>query len=296
MHPYLIDIPLPFSDEPFHLRSFGVMVALGFIFGSWILGRLAQKHGDDPEGDQERYASVTMWVLMGLFLGGRMLYVIVEIARYRSTGDVNLPGYGFMNDPLSIIKVWQGGLVMYGGLSGAVIGGVLRARMLGLRPRHALDLGLVAGCFGQAVGRIGCFLVGDDYGQLVPDHLAHLPFPITVEVPKPLPDGSLFGVANMGETLWATQLWMTANAALLGGIALWILSRRRWEGQITAWLLVLYPIGRFIIEEFRGDSVRGVWFGGFLSTSQLISCAAFPVGLWLLWRGHQRHAQESATT
>ena len=64
MHPYLIDIPLPFSDEPFHLRSFGVMVALGFIFGSWILGRLARRHGDDPEGDQERYASVTMWILL----------------------------------------------------------------------------------------------------------------------------------------------------------------------------------------------------------------------------------------
>ena len=296
MHPYLRDIPLPVSDEPFHLRSFGVMVALGFIFGSWVLGRLAQKHGDDPEGDQERYASVTMWTLMGLFLGGRLMYVAVEVAKYLSAGQAGMIGEQFINDPLSIFYVWQGGLVMYGGLTGCILGGLFRARRLGLRPRLALDLGLTAGCFGQAVGRIGCFLVGDDFGQIVPDHLAHLPFPLTVEVPKPLPDGSLFGVANMGETLWATQLWMTCNAALLGGIALWILSRRRWEGQVTAWLLVLYPIGRFIIEEFRGDSVRGVWFGGFLSTSQLISCAAFPFGLWLLWRGHQRHAQESATT
>jgi len=237
-----------------------------------------------------------MWVLMGLFLGGRLMYVAVEVAKYLSAGQAGMIGEQFINDPLSIFYVWQGGLVMYGGLTGCILGGLFRARRLGLRPRLALDLGLTAGCFGQAVGRIGCFLVGDDFGQIVPDHLAHLPFPLTVEVPKPLPDGSLFGVANMGETLWATQLWMTCNAALLGGIALWILSRRRWEGQVTAWLLVLYPIGRFIIEEFRGDSVRGVWFGGFLSTSQLISCAAFPFGLWLLWRGHQRHAQESATT
>ena len=296
MHPYLIDIPLPFSDEPFHLRSFGVLVALGFIFGSWILGLLAQRYGDDPKNDPDRYASVTMWVLMGLFLGGRLMYVAVEVAKYLSAGQAGMIGEQFINDPLSIFYVWQGGLVMYGGLTGCILGGLFRARRLGLRPRLALDLGLTAGCFGQAVGRIGCFLVGDDFGQIVPDHLAHLPFPLTVEVPKPLPDGSLFGVANMGETLWATQLWMTCNAALLGGIALWILSRRRWEGQVTAWLLVLYPIGRFFIEEFRGDSVRGVWLGGFLSTSQLISCAAFPFGLWLLWRGHQRHAQESATT
>jgi len=295
MHPYLIDIPLPFSDDPYSLKSFGVMVALGFIVGSWILGLLARRYGDDPEMDQERYASVTMWVLMGLFLGGRMLYVIVEVARYRSTGDVTMPGYGFMNDPFSILYVWQGGLVMYGGLTGAVVGGLLRARKLGLRTRHALDLGLTAGCFGQAIGRIGCLLVGDDYGQIVPDHLTHLPFPITIEVPRDLPDGSLFGYQNAGQTLWATQLWMTANALLLGAIAMWILSRRKWAGQITAWLLVLYPIGRFTVEEFRGDSVRGLWFGGFLSTSQLISIAALPFGLLLLWRGHKQNAVESAT-
>jgi prolipoprotein diacylglyceryltransferase len=107
-----------------------------------------------------------------------------------------------------------------------------------------------------------------------------------------LPDGSLFGFHNAGQTLWATQLWMTANALLLGAIALWILSRRKWPGQITAWLLVLYPIGRFIIEEFRGDSVRGLWFGGFLSTSQLISLVILPFGLFLLWRGHRKHAAE----
>ena len=88
---------------------------------------------------------------------------------------------------------------------------------------------------------------------------------------------------------------MMANAALLGVFALWLLSRRKWAGQITAWMLILYPIGRFIIEEFRGDSVRGLWFGGYLSTSQLISIAALPFGLFLLWRGNQRHIAESAS-
>ena len=295
MHPYLIDIPLPFSDEPFHLRSFGVMVALGFIFGSWLLGVLSRRYGDDPENDPERYASVTMWVLLGLFLGGRLLYVIVEIARYRSSGDLSSAGYGFVSDPLSILKVWQGGLVMYGGLTGAIVGGLVRAHRLGIRKRQALDLCLAAGCFGQAIGRIGCLLVGDDYGQIVPDHLAHLPFPITVEVPRDLPDGSLFGFHNAGQTLWATQLWMTANALLLGAFAMWLLSRRKWTGEVTAWLLILYPIGRFLIEDFRGDSVRGLWFGGYLSTSQIISIAALPFGLFLLWRGRQKHAAESSS-
>lgn len=294
MHPYLIDIPLPFSDEPFHLRSFGVLVALGFIFGSWILGLLAQRYGDNPKDDPDRYASVTMWILMGLFLGGRLMYVAVEVAKYLSEGRAGMIGEQFIKDPLSIFYVWQGGLVMYGGLTGCIIGGLLRSRQLGLRPKLALDLGLTAGCFGQAVGRIGCFLVGDDYGQKVPEHLQSLPFPIIYEVPKPLPPGSLFGVHNMGETLWATQLWMTINATLLGLFALWMLSRQRWTGQVTACLLILYPIGRYFVEEFRGDSVRGLWFNGFMSTSQLISLTAFPFGLFLLWRGSKRHKAELA--
>jgi prolipoprotein diacylglyceryltransferase len=98
----------------------------------------------------------------------------------------------------------------------------------------------------------------------------------------------------MGETLWATQLWMTINATLLGLFALWILSRQRWSGQVTACLLILYPIGRYFVEEFRGDSVRGLWFNGFMSTSQLISLTAFPFGLFLLWRGSKRHKAKIA--
>ena len=296
MHPYLIDIPLPFSDEPFHLRSFGVMVALGFIIGSWILGHLAKRYGDDPENDPERYASVTMWILIGLFIGGRALYVIVEIAGYLSSGDeiANRTGYGFVHDPLSILMVWKGGLVFYGGLTGAVVGGIIRARKLGLRTRHALDMGLTAGCFGQAIGRIGCFLVGCDFGTLVPNNLTHLPFPITVKLPEKLHEASLFATKyEGGEILWATQLWMMANAALLGVFALWLLSRRKWAGQITAWLLVLYPIGRYAVEAFRGDTGRGVWFNETLSTSQLISMVALPFGLFLLWRGHQKYARET---
>lgn len=93
-------------------------------------------------------------------------------------------------------------------------------------------------------------------------------------MPDPLPDGSLFGSENAGQVLWATQPWMSLNALLLGFVAWSILRKRRYTGQVTLWTLLLYSITRFVIEAFRGDTLRGIWLGGLMSTSQIISVVA----------------------
>jgi phosphatidylglycerol---prolipoprotein diacylglyceryl transferase len=127
-------------------------------------------------------------------------------------------------------------------------------------------------------------MVGDDFGAVVPEALQHLPFPITVTVPDPLPEGSLFGSANAGQVLWGTQMWMSFNALILGFIAWRILKKRRYTGQVTLWALLIYSITRYTIENFRGDEIRGLWFGGILSTSQLISIVAGLFALVMLVR------------
>ena len=276
MHPYLFSIPLWFRDEPFHLRSFGVLVAFGFLFGANVLQRLVKKYGDDPEQDAERYSSIIMWTLFGVFGGARAMYVIVEILRDSPIGQ------RYLEDPLSMLFFWEGGLVMYGGFAGGALAGVMKAKLLGVRWVHALDMALVAAFFAQAIGRVGCLLVGDDFGKIVPEKYEHLPFPITLHVPDPLPEGSLFGADNAGQVLWATQTWMSLNALFLGIIAWRILARRRYAGQVTLWVIVLYAIGRYVIEMFRGDAIRGLWFDGLMSTSQLISVSAGLVALVLL--------------
>src|SRR5262249_6090259 len=156
------------------IRSFGLMLAIGFLVGTWVLNRLVQRYGDDPAKDPARYSRATVWVLVGVVLGARLMYVIVEIAR--RTDD----GREFLANPMMILAVWKGGLVMYGGLFGGVLGGLWCVKKEGLRPWHALDLGLIAGFVGQAIGRVGCLLVGDDYGRVVPPQYEHLPFPITL--------------------------------------------------------------------------------------------------------------------
>jgi phosphatidylglycerol:prolipoprotein diacylglycerol transferase len=278
VHPILFEVP----GLGWPLRSFGVMVAIGFLIGSWILGRLAARYGDDPAQDPARYSATTVWVVAGVIGGARVMYVIVEILRGSETGQ------SFLDDPLSVLYVWKGGLVMYGGLIGSVLLGLYAANRNGLRPLHALDLGVVAGFVGLALGRVGCLLVGDDHGRVVPEDWQWLPFPVTLRVPDPLPAESLFGLENAGQLLYATQPLMSLKALAVAFLGWQILRRRRYTGQVALWCLLAYAVLRYGVELLRGDTVRGVWFGGALSTSQIVSIAVALGASVLLYRSRDR--------
>lgn len=314
--------PVLFELGKFPVRSFSVLVMVGFLLGTWLWARLLARHGTDPEKDPVASSAVATWILVGVIGGARLMYVVVESARYLAADvtpamsayleaedrgvaqnrllledptalDAAQPlttGYDFLHDPFQIIAIWQGGLVMYGGLFGAVLLGLWAARREGMHPWNALDTGLIAGMLGQAVGRWGCLLVGDDYGSVVPERFRELPFPITLKVPelewlKANPE-SLFDDALAGEVLWATQPWMSVNALLVGLAGLYVLQRRSWHGAASVWILFHYSISRFAIEAFRGDSVRGLWFDGAISTSQLVAIpgAVAAIALWLWLR------------
>jgi phosphatidylglycerol:prolipoprotein diacylglycerol transferase len=177
---------------------------------------------------------------------------------------------------------------MYGGMLGAIGFGMFRAWQLGVAPVHALDLGLVAGFVGQAIGRVGCLLVGDDHGKVVPEGWSWLPFPITLRVPDPLPEESLFGLQNAGLQLWATQPLMSLKALLVAFIGWQMLKHRKYAGQVSLVVLLSYSVLRFGVEMLRGDSVRGLWFGNSISTSQLVSLVVGTFALVMLWRCRDR--------
>src|SRR5262245_12826507 len=311
MHPVLFRIP----GLDFPIRTFGALVACGILLGLWYWGKLLARHGDDPRNDPQRGSQVAIWIVLGVLGGARLFYVCVESARYLSadvSGNVAAyldsgergaesaklspeelatarrisVGHDFLHDPFKILLIWQGGLVMYGGLLGGVLLGLHAARKQGLHPWNALDTGLTSGFLGLVLGRVGCLMVGDDYGSVVPESFADswrplaLPNggeigPLTVRVPgvewlTANPE-SLFDHGDAGQVLWASQPWMSLNALLLFGMGLFWLSRRKHYGVPSALLFVQYAVCRFLIEEFRGDEVRGLWFGGRVSTSQLVS-------------------------
>jgi phosphatidylglycerol:prolipoprotein diacylglycerol transferase len=300
------------------LPSFGVLVATGFLVGVFLWGRLLRRHGLDPERDPERASDIAVWILVGVIGGARLMYVGVETTRYlradvtpamaayldegrvtaelsadeRRAADRVYVGHGFLSDPLKILFIWQGGLVMYGGFAGAMLLGTWAARRRGFHPWNALDTGLVAGFVGQAIGRWGCLLVGDDYGSVVSERFRDLPFPLTIRVPSAewlaANPKSLFETRLAGEVLWATQPWMSVNALLVALVAWMVLKRRTAFGQVAGVVLIHYSITRAIIEAFRGDEVRGVWFGGAVSTSQLIAVLGVLAGVALLATARRR--------
>lgn len=287
MHPILFEVP----GIGFPVRSFGVAILLGVIVGHWVVHRLFLRYGEKPD-DASKTWDLAMWILVGAILGARALYVIVEVCKYWSGAPDAATGKLYVEDPLKILYIWEGGLVMYGGFFGAVLLGIRAARKAGLRLAHALDLGLIGGFVGQGIGRWGCYLVGDDYGSVVPAKYEHLPFPITLRVPSldwlQRNPASLFEHELAGKVLWATQIWESANAFVVALVAYLVLRKRRYAGQCALWVFVVYSVLRFLVEIARGDAVRGVWLGGALSTSQLISIPVALVALVLLWRFRNR--------
>jgi phosphatidylglycerol:prolipoprotein diacylglycerol transferase len=223
------------------LRSFGLLVAAGFLVGVAMGSKLAGRYGADRRHDGERFAEVSWWVLIGVILGARLAFVLVNLDHYRQ-------------HPGDILKVWEGGLVMYGGLILAVTLGVWKAKRLGMPGWQSLDYGLTAGFLGQAIGRIGCFMVGDDYG-------APTDLPWAVTFPDPLPAGSAFAPELVGVPVHPAQFYMSAKALALFLLGLWLLKNKRFHGQVALLLVMGYAVLRFLVEFTRFDmTARGGWF------------------------------------
>jgi phosphatidylglycerol:prolipoprotein diacylglycerol transferase len=222
---------IPFFDLP--LRSFGLLVALGFIVAVAVASKLAARYGNNPETDPEGITDVSWWILIGVILGGRLAFVLVNLDHYSK-------------HPGDILKVWEGGLVMYGGLILAVLLGVWKAKRIGMPAWQSLDYGLTAGFLGQAIGRIGCFLVGDDYGA--PTDVAW-----AVTFPEPLRPGSAFAPELCTIAVHPTQFYMSAKALSLFFLGMYFLKRKKFHGQVSLILLMAYAVLRYVVEVFRFD-------------------------------------------
>ncbi|MHC5212243.1 MAG: prolipoprotein diacylglyceryl transferase [Planctomycetota bacterium] len=244
MHPILFKVPLPFSvfgHDEFVLQSFGVMTMLGVLAGALWLVRALRRIGleeRDAVGDL-----VTVCVLSG-FLGARMLYVAVHPEVWHG--------------PISLIAVWEGGIVSYGGFFGGALGGMWYARRHKIPVSRLGDAVLPALALGQVFGRIGCLLVGDDYGK---------PWDGAWAVRFPRVEGGLIPEHLVGVPLHPAQIYLSLMNLVIFLITAWLFTRRRFDGQVLAATMALYAIGRFLVEYTRGDDAERGGVGA-LSTAQ----------------------------
>ena len=257
MHPYLFKIP--YLDFP--IRSFSVMVLIGVLCGAWWLTGALKRQG--VEGDGVLDHLLRNCLLLG-FLGARLTYVIVHPEVYR--------------DILSLVAVWEGGLVSYGGFFGGALGAWLFARKRGIPFARLGDAALPALALGQTFGRIGCLLVGDDYGR---------PWDGAWAVTFPQVEGSLMPPDLIGVPLHPSQIYLSLMNLVLFASMAWLYKRRRFDGQVLGTGMIVYAIGRFLVEYTRGDDVaRGFW--GALSTAQWTGIATAAAGLAVLFLQRRR--------
>jgi len=240
------------------VHSFSLMLLLACFAALHMAARRARHERLDPSIIYD----LSVWLFAGGLLGARALFVVQHPELVRQWSDV--------------VKFWQGGIVFYGCILGGLTGSLLYWVRRPFPFRATADAVAPALALGIALGRVGCFFNGCCYGSVsnrpwaVRFPARTLPWVRHVEAGL-IPPSSLRSLPVHPKQLYAAL----AGAALLG-LLLAYYPRRRRDGEVMVLLMVTYPITRFVIEFFRGDS--GGLFAG-LTVSQYISIALMAGGL-----------------
>ena len=235
---------------PVTVHGYGVMIAIGILAAFWLSEKLARRHGLDAE----KMDSFVFFVIIFGYACSKILYCITVFDQ-------------FLSDPFSVLG--SGGWVVYGGILGGILGAYLYCRTHGWDFIRHLNVLIPCVALAQGFGRIGCFFAGCCYG-IQTDSVIGVSFPVESLCP-------------VGHPVIPTQLIMSAGDFLIFFILMHNLEKGKHPDNTGAMYLILYSLGRFMIEFIRGDINRG--FVGILSTSQFIALFVFLAGVLLLMKG-----------
>lgn len=247
MYPKLIDL------GSLSIHTYGLLLAVAILVALSLMARLAESDGLS----RKRAWDLGFVIILSSILGAKVLLVLTSWDYY-------------MAQPSRLVSLefLQAGGVYYGGLIGATIGGAIYVRMI---PEFTFwrvaDATAPAIPLGQAIGRMGCFAAGCDYGSPT-----DLPWAVTFTSQYA---HQVVGVP-LNTTLHPYQLYESFLALCLCVLLYWLFKKRTFYGQLFCLYLMGYGILRFLLEFFRGDMDRGFLFNGLLSTSQFISLLILP--------------------
>lgn len=226
-----------FSIGPIHIYGYGLMIAVGILAAYYVADYRAKKKGLD----NDFVFSLALICAAGGILCARLMYYITVI------DDI-------IKDPMLLLN-FNDGFVVYGGIIGGILIGYLYARRKRVPFLKYFDLVMPSVALAQGFGRIGCLLAGCCYG-LETDSSFCLVFPQGSSAPGGIP-------------LVPTQVISSGLNFIHFFVLIWLSKRLKKDGQVAGFYLIFYSIGRFILEFYRGDLLRGS-IGAF-STSQFIS-------------------------
>jgi prolipoprotein diacylglyceryl transferase len=251
---------IPSPEWGRQIRLYGIMIALGVLAGIELARRRWMARGGDPDD----IYGVAFWAVPAGLIGARLYHVITDIQLYKQ------PGAFLGLDVVSMLKIWQGGLGIPGGIACGVIVGVIVGRKRGMSLPVGLDVIAPSLALAQAIGRWGNYFNQELYGRPT-----DLPWAVQIDAAhRPI---EYLDVATFHPTFLYESLW---NLALCG--ALILIDRRRVlrPGRIFALYLGGYFLGRLWVEALRIDeanTIVGLRINTWMSLIVMASVALFLV-------------------
>lgn len=247
--------PIAFEILGWPVRWYGVIIGLAILIGYILFTREASRKGIDSDTSFD----LLFWTVIFGLVGARIYYVIFSSQSY-------------LSDPLSVFRVWEGGMAIYGGVIGGALTIYILCQKYKINVIDVFDTAVPALMAGQLIGRWGNFMNQEAHGGSVSkSFLEDLSLPNFI-IEQMNINGTYYHPTFLYESLWN----------LVGLVILLILRPRKKlfkQGELVAFYMIWYGIGRFWIEGLRTDSL----FIGPLRVSQILSLILIFVGLGIVF-------------
>ncbi len=250
MHPILFEL------GSFTVYAYGFFIVLGATLGYLFLSRSANKvYGID----KDKISSLLLWIFVSAFIGGKVFFYLENPKLY-------------LNDPTSMLSNLGNGFVFFGSLLFAVPTTIWFFRKQGWNVWGMLDLLAFTTLIVHATGRVGCLLAGCCHG---------------------VPTDSMFGITfthpmcqaePLNTPLHPTQIYEFLTLTAIFIFLYWFRKFKSFDGQLFLLYVILYSVGRSIIETVRGDEERGYLIDGILSHSQSISLVLIAIAAYVYFK------------
>ena len=224
------------------LPWYGALISAGVIAALLLCMREEKRRGLK----EDTIIDLAFWAIPLALVGARIYYAVFN-------------WQAFSDDPLSVFRIWEGGIAIYGAIIGGLIGVLIFSKRRKMNPFILTDIIVPGLALAQGIGRWGNYFNMEAYGREITNTSLQF-FPIGVQIP--VGNGYTWHMATFFyESCWDIAVFLV----------LWFVIRKRTEkpGTTTLWYLLLYGIGRFFIEGLRTDSLMS----GRIRVSQLLSLA-----------------------
>ena len=252
-----VNPPRGFQIGPLDIRLYGLIIVCGLMLAVWYACRRSREFGLKSDD----LLDGVLWVTPFALLCARLYYCAFEWERYAA-------------NPISVLYVWQGGLAIYGGVIGAIVGAAVFTKLKRIKLTAVLDLLMIGFLIGQSIGRWGNFCNREAFGAATDSFFR-------------------MGLFNERTGAWEyyhptflyESLWNAAGFVLLHFLS----KHRKYDGQIALCYAAWYGLGRAFIEGLRVDSL---WWGPFRVSQVLAAVTCVAAVAVLVWQHFRKHEEE----